>query len=151
VPGKPELLRSGEDQSSPANRVSKAAAAGCLSTTADYHRFCAMLTGAARRWVRLIAQDAALMAPTTCAGRRRLTQVSTSLFSEANNAGTGFGLGFGVLLDPAKALVPGRPANSSGAASSRPPSSSIPWKAAHGLHDAVCPPPPIRSGGSSRP
>ena len=41
------------------------------------------------------------------AAKAGLTAMSKSLFSEANNAGTGFGLGFGVMLDPARALVPG--------------------------------------------
>ena len=35
-----------------------------------------------------------------------LTQMSQSLFSEANNAGTGFGLGFAVVTDPARTLMP---------------------------------------------
>jgi CubicO group peptidase (beta-lactamase class C family) len=35
--------------------------------------------------------------------------MSRSLFSEATNAGTGFGLGFAVTLDVAKSLIPGSP------------------------------------------
>ena len=40
-------------------------------------------------------------------GGQDLTQLSRSLFSEATNAGIGFGLGFAVNLDPAKVLLPG--------------------------------------------
>ncbi len=40
-------------------------------------------------------------------GGADLTQVSRALFSEAYNAGAGFGLGFGMTIDPARALVPG--------------------------------------------
>ena len=36
-----------------------------------------------------------------------LPTLSRSLFSEATNAGIGFGLGFAVNLDPAKTLIPG--------------------------------------------
>jgi CubicO group peptidase (beta-lactamase class C family) len=35
--------------------------------------------------------------------------MSRSLFSEATYAGTGFGLGFGVTIDPARTLMPGSP------------------------------------------
>ena len=35
-----------------------------------------------------------------------LTEMSSSLFSEANNAGTGFGLGFAMVIDPSKTLMP---------------------------------------------
>jgi CubicO group peptidase (beta-lactamase class C family) len=39
-------------------------------------------------------------------GGKDLTEMSVSLFSEANNAGTGFGLGFAVVMDPVKAMSP---------------------------------------------
>jgi CubicO group peptidase (beta-lactamase class C family) len=38
-----------------------------------------------------------------------LTQHSRSLFSESANAGIGFGLGFAVAFDPARALLPSSP------------------------------------------
>ena len=64
--------------------------------------------GGAANGARIVSpKTLQLMARNYLPGGVDLTQVSTSLFSEANNAGTGFGLGFGVLLDPAKALVPG--------------------------------------------
>ena len=40
-------------------------------------------------------------------GGSDLSAMSRSLFSEAANAGTGFGLGFAVNLDPARSMVPG--------------------------------------------
>ena len=49
----------------------------------------------------------ALMTSNHLPGGKDLTEMSVSLFSEASNAGTGFGLGFAVLSDPAKALSPG--------------------------------------------
>jgi CubicO group peptidase (beta-lactamase class C family) len=36
-----------------------------------------------------------------------LTNLSRSLFSEATNAGVGFGLGFGVTIDQPSTLIPG--------------------------------------------
>lgn len=40
-------------------------------------------------------------------GNRDLTQMSLSMFSEATNAGIGFGLGFAVNMNPAQTLLPG--------------------------------------------
>jgi CubicO group peptidase (beta-lactamase class C family) len=47
-----------------------------------------------------------LMTANHLPGGADLTQMSQSLFSEANNAGSGFGLGFAVVIDPAKTLMP---------------------------------------------
>jgi len=40
-------------------------------------------------------------------GGKDLSSLSKSLFSEAQNAGTGFGLGFAVNMDVAKSMMPG--------------------------------------------
>ena len=40
-------------------------------------------------------------------GGADLASLSTSLFSETTNAGTGFGLGFAVTIDVARSLIPG--------------------------------------------
>jgi CubicO group peptidase (beta-lactamase class C family) len=40
-------------------------------------------------------------------GGADITTLSRAMFSEAGNAGIGFGLGFGVVIDPAKTLVQG--------------------------------------------
>lgn len=82
---------------------------GLLSTTADYHRFCRMLVGGGGvDGVRLISpKTLQLMTVNHLPGGADLTQVSRALFSEAYNAGAGFGLGFGMTIDPARALVPG--------------------------------------------
>lgn len=40
-------------------------------------------------------------------GKSDLSSLSRSLFSETQNAGTGFGLGFAVTEDVAKAMIPG--------------------------------------------
>ena len=82
---------------------------GLLSTTADYHRFCRMLVGGGGvDGVRLISpKTLQLMTANHLPGGADLTQVSRALFSEAYNAGAGFGLGFGMTIDPVRALVPG--------------------------------------------
>jgi CubicO group peptidase (beta-lactamase class C family) len=82
---------------------------GLLSTTADYHRFCRMLIGrGAADGVRIVSPKTLdLMTRNQLPGGTDLAAVSKSLFSEATNAGVGFGLGFAMTLDPAKTLIPG--------------------------------------------
>jgi CubicO group peptidase (beta-lactamase class C family) len=84
---------------------------GLCSTTADYLTFCrALLNGGELGGVRLIGpKTLALMTANHLPGGRDLTEMSKSLFSEAAYAGIGFGLGFSVTMDPAKALIPGSP------------------------------------------
>jgi len=86
-----------------------AGGAGLISTVADYHRFCTMLlNGGELDGVRLVGRKTLdLMTANHLPGGADLTEMSRSLFSEAINAGQGFGLGFGVNLDPAKTMLPG--------------------------------------------
>ena len=86
-----------------------AGGAGLVSTTADYHRFCTMLlNGGALGDVRILGRKTIdLMTANHLPGGANLTEMSRSLFSEAVNAGQGFGLGFGVNLDPARTMLPG--------------------------------------------
>ncbi len=82
---------------------------GLLSTTSDYHRFCRMLVGdGAADGMRILSpKTLQLMAANHLPGGADLTQMSRSMFSEAYNAGAGFGLGFGVTIDPVRSLLPG--------------------------------------------
>jgi CubicO group peptidase (beta-lactamase class C family) len=86
-----------------------AGGAGLVSTVADYHRFCAMLqAGGELDGARIVGRKTLeLMTANHLPGGADLTEMSRSLFSEAINAGQGFGLGFGVNLDPAKTMLPG--------------------------------------------
>ena len=86
-----------------------AGGAGLVSTTADYHRFCSMLlNGGTLDGVRILGRKTIdLMTANHLPGGADLTEMSRSLFSEAVNAGQGFGLGFGVNLDPARTMLPG--------------------------------------------
>lgn len=82
---------------------------GLASTIGDYHRFCCMLAnGGALDGVQIISpKTLELMTANHLPGGRDLTQLSQSLFSEADNAGIGFGLGFATNMDPAKTGLAG--------------------------------------------
>lgn len=81
---------------------------GLTGTIADYHRFTAMLlNGGELDGVRILSpKTVRLMRTNHLPNNADLTEMSSSLFSEANNAGTGFGLGFAMVIDPAKTLMP---------------------------------------------
>ncbi len=80
---------------------------GLVSTSSDYMKFCQMmLNGGVLDGTRYLSRKTiALMTANHLPGGQDLTQLSRSLFSEATNAGIGFGLGFAVNMDPAKALI----------------------------------------------
>jgi CubicO group peptidase (beta-lactamase class C family) len=82
---------------------------GLVSSALDYHRFCTMcLNGGALDGMRLVSpKTVELMTMNHLPGGSDLATMSRSLFSEATNAGTGFGLGFAVTTDVARTLVPG--------------------------------------------
>ena len=82
---------------------------GLVSTALDYHRFCQMLlNGGALEGARIIGRKSIeLMTLNHLTGGGDLASWSTSMFSEATNAGVGFGLGFAVNIDPAANLIPG--------------------------------------------
>lgn len=76
---------------------------GLLSTVSDYHRFCQMLLNKGT-WdgERIIGRKTLeLMTANHLPGGGDLTQHSKALFSEAENAGAGFGLGFATTIDHA--------------------------------------------------
>lgn len=82
---------------------------GLVSSAADYHRFCRMmLNGGELDGARLLSpKTVALMTMNHLPGNGDLAGMSRSLFSEAANAGTGFGLGFAVNIDVARTMLPG--------------------------------------------
>lgn len=84
---------------------------GLVSTAKDYMAFCRMLgNGGVLDGQRLIApKTLKLMASNHLPGGQDLTALSRSLFSEATNAGVGFGLGFAVTFDPVKAMLTSSP------------------------------------------
>ena len=82
---------------------------GLCSTAADYLTFCrALLNGGALGDVRLLApKTIALMTNNHLPGGAYVADMSTSMFSETSYAGVGFGLGFSVMMNPVKTMIPG--------------------------------------------
>ena len=82
---------------------------GMVSTAADYMKFCRMLVnGGHADGTRFLSRKTlAFMTMNHLPGGKDLTELSRSLFSEATNAGIGFGLGFAVNTDIAKNLIAG--------------------------------------------
>jgi CubicO group peptidase (beta-lactamase class C family) len=80
---------------------------GLASTLADYHRFCRMLlNGGALDGNQVISpKTLEIMTANHLPGGGDLTRHSKSLFSEAEMAGTGFGLGFAQIIDPAATMT----------------------------------------------
>lgn len=80
---------------------------GLVSTMGDYHRFTQMLrNGGELDGVRVIGRRTLeFMASNHLPGGTDLTECGRALFSEAAFDGVGFGLGFSVVLDAAKAKV----------------------------------------------
>lgn len=81
---------------------------GLVSTIGDYAKFCQMLVNRGQYKGRHLVAPATLrmMTANQLPGGADLASMSRSMFSEATNAGVGFGLGFAVVFDPVKALVP---------------------------------------------
>jgi CubicO group peptidase (beta-lactamase class C family) len=82
---------------------------GLVSTTGDYLRFCQfMLNGGTLDGARLLGRKTvALMTSNHLRGD--MADMGQPRFSESNYSGIGFGLGFSVTLDPAKAQILGSP------------------------------------------
>ncbi len=82
---------------------------GLVSTTSDYFAFCKMMNQGGhldgRRY--LGRKTIELMQSNHLPGGRDIPQLSVSMFSEAIFNGIGFGLGFSVVTDPAKTMIPG--------------------------------------------
>ncbi|WEK43461.1 MAG: serine hydrolase [Candidatus Sphingomonas colombiensis] len=82
---------------------------GLVSSAIDYNRFCQMcLNGGELDGARILGRKTIeLMTKNHLPGNADLAAMSDSLFSETQNAGTGFGLGFAVTIDVARSMMPG--------------------------------------------
>lgn len=82
---------------------------GLVSTAADYARFCRFVLGGGELdGVRLLgAKTVELMTANHLRGD--LADMGQPRFSESSYSGIGFGLGFSVMLDPARAQILGTP------------------------------------------
>jgi CubicO group peptidase (beta-lactamase class C family) len=106
--------KAGTDSAWAGRNIFQSGGGGLVSTLHDYNRFCrALLNGGALAndsgdMVQIISpKTLELMTANHLPGGGDLTQHSKSLFSEAEMAGIGFGLGFAVNIDPAATLIPG--------------------------------------------
>lgn len=109
IPGrKPKMIDSGATSRLAQDGKFDSGGGGLVGSLADYHRFCAMLVNRGELdGTRIIAPKTLdLMTANHLPGGKDLTEMSQSLFSEANNAGTGFGLGFACVIDPSRTLIP---------------------------------------------
>lgn len=88
-----------------------AGGAGLVSTAADYHRFSQMLLNEGELdGVRLLgSRTLRFMTTNHLPGGRDIAALNRGGISETTYEGVGFGLGFGVLLDPVPSRVPGSP------------------------------------------
>ena len=84
---------------------------GLVGTSDDYLRFCRMLLGGGQLdGVRLLSpRTVDFMMTNHLPGGRTMNEMGQATFSETSMAGTGFGLGFSVLLDPAANEALGSP------------------------------------------
>ena len=110
IPGKGKVMfdRASESMwSTPFKLVS--GGGGLISTALDYNRFCQMcLQGGTLDSARILGRKTIdLMTQNHLPGGADLSAMSRSLFSETQNAGTGFGLGFAVTIDTARSMMPG--------------------------------------------
>ena len=109
IPGKP--AQKGED--GPGSKWTRrrqfdSVGIGLCGTIADYHRFVTMLLqGGELDGARIVSPKTLRQMRTNhLPGGADLTEMSRGLVLESNSAGTGFGLGFSMVIDPAKTLIP---------------------------------------------
>ncbi|OYY70581.1 serine hydrolase [Sphingomonas sp. 28-63-12] len=107
--GKPVMFDRGEASAWSRKPKFLSGGGGLVSSALDYHRFCTMcLNGGVLDGVRIVGRKTLdLMTRNHLPGGSDLAAMSKSLFSEAANAGTGFGLGFAVNIDVARSMIPG--------------------------------------------
>lgn len=110
VPGKGRVMfdRGAESMWSVAPKL-VSGGGGLVSTALDYQRFCQMcLNGGTLDGARVLSRKTIdLMTQNHLPGGADLSAMSRSLFSETQNAGTGFGLGFAMTIDTARSMMPG--------------------------------------------
>ncbi len=101
--------KAGADSAWAGKHIFQSGGGGLASTLADYNRFCRMLlNGGTLDGATIIGRKTLdLMTANHLPGGGDLTQHSKSLFSEAEMAGIGFGLGFACNVDPAATMLAG--------------------------------------------
>jgi CubicO group peptidase (beta-lactamase class C family) len=107
--GRPRLLEDPETSRFLQPPKAPSGGGGLVGTARDYMRFCQMLlNGGAHGSARLLGRKAVeLMTRNHLGGD--MAAMGQPRFAESNYHGIGFGLGFSVMLDPAKAQIIGSP------------------------------------------
>jgi CubicO group peptidase (beta-lactamase class C family) len=107
--GRPQLLEDPETSRFLQAPKAPSGGGGLLGTARDYMRFCQMLlSGGAHGSQRLLGRKTVeLMTMNHLGGD--MAAMGQPRFAETNYHGIGFGLGFSVMLDPAKAQIVGSP------------------------------------------
>ena len=84
---------------------------GLMSTAEDYLAFCRLILGKGtfNSEQLLSRKTIELMSSNHLEGGSRLSDVAYGRWSESTFKGTGFGLGFSVLIDPSLSQIPGSP------------------------------------------
>ena len=119
--GKTRLQDSGAESSYRGEKAFLSGGGGLLSTIGDYYKFCQMLlNGGEFNGARLLSPSTIeFMTLNHLPGGKTMRDMGDSLFTENNMDGSGFGLGFSIILDPVEVMAPGSPGSYSwgGAAS----------------------------------
>ena len=107
--GRPVLLDDPATSRFTEARAIASGGGGLVSTAGDYMRFCHLMLGRGTLdGVRLLGRKTvALMTANHLGGD--MAAMGQARFSESSYAGIGFGLGFSVMLDPARAQIVGTP------------------------------------------
>jgi CubicO group peptidase (beta-lactamase class C family) len=107
--GKPHLIDDPVSSRYTKPRAICSGGGGLVSTAADYMRFCQMmLNKGTLNGTRLVGRKTVELM-TTNHLRGDMADMGQPRFSESSYAGVGFGLGFSVMIDPAKAQILGTP------------------------------------------
>lgn len=107
--GRPKLIDDAMEGPYATPRLIASGGGGLVGTAADYMRFCRfMLNKGELDGIRLLGRKTVELMTTNHLGGD-MASMGQPRFSESPYSGIGFGLGFSVMLDPAKAQIVGTP------------------------------------------
>ena len=107
--GKTRLQDRGSESSYIGERAFFSGGGGLVSTIGDYYKFCQMLVNRGEfNGARLLSSSTIdFMTLNHLPGGQTMGEMGDSLFSENRMDGSGFGLGFSIILDPVEVMAPG--------------------------------------------
>ena len=109
--GPPRLIEDMQEDENTALPGFLSGGGGLMSTAEDYLAFCRLILGKGtfNSEQLLSRKTIELMSSNHLEGGSRLSDVAYGRWSESTFKGTGFGLGFSVLIDPSLSQIPGSP------------------------------------------